>query len=44
MKEFESQVLQEERLSTPKTILLAFQHLLAMYAGDILIPLLIGQL
>ena len=42
MKEFESQVLQEERLSTPKTILLAFQHLLAMYAGDILIPLLIG--
>ncbi|MDC9284336.1 solute carrier family 23 protein, partial [Clostridioides difficile] len=42
MKEFKSQVLQEERLSTTKTILLAFQHLLAMYAGDILIPLLIG--
>lgn len=31
-----------EKLSVPKMILLGFQHLLAMYAGDILIPLLMG--
>ena len=31
-----------QKLSVPKTILLGFQHLLAMYAGDILIPLLMG--
>lgn len=32
----------DEQLSVAKTILLGFQHLLAMYAGDILIPLLMG--
>lgn len=32
----------DEQLSVSKTILLGFQHLLAMYAGDILIPLLMG--
>lgn len=31
-----------QKLSVSKTILLGFQHLLAMYAGDILIPLLMG--
>lgn len=31
-----------KELSIPKTMLLGFQHLLAMYSGDILVPLLIG--
>ncbi|WP_125980481.1 nucleobase:cation symporter-2 family protein [Loigolactobacillus iwatensis] len=34
--------LDQPELSVPKTILLGLQHLLAMYAGDILIPLLVG--
>ncbi|WP_338842960.1 nucleobase:cation symporter-2 family protein [Pediococcus pentosaceus] len=42
MEDIQKQGAKNVELSTPKTILLAFQHLLAMYAGDILVPLLIG--
>ena len=42
MEEISKDDIANQNLSTPKTILLAFQHLLAMYAGDILVPLLIG--
>lgn len=42
MEDIQKQDAKNVELSTPKTILLAFQHLLAMYAGDILVPLLIG--
>ena len=41
MEDIQKQGAKNVELSTPKTILLAFQHLLAMYAGDILVPLLI---
>ncbi|MBF7103621.1 purine permease [Pediococcus pentosaceus] len=42
MEDIQKQGAKNVELSTSKTILLAFQHLLAMYAGDILVPLLIG--
>lgn len=34
---------QRKGLFSPKDLVLGFQHLLAMYSGDVLVPLLIGN-
>jgi len=37
-----SESTNDQNLSTWKAAILGFQHLLAMYSGDVLVPLLIG--